>query len=327
MALAIVTWEFNVSTDLDPIQYSTDYNNYSQLGYGELIEVSSVFKLKRNDVSEEETFIYDESTNPPTVISDINPSAYRVTILPATLTESFNAFYPFRLINQEFERIYQYYFTDLSGAMPQPSSIDSGLTIPESWLIHPGRMSGDLWHMIAALHFNPNLKLYVLEETSNDKNKKTSQAFVKLINDLGFDKGRRIVAHTNQNTDNAVARNEGAGSLFKQNYSSLPCGLTWASTSVIAAQARLKAAQLYRTYENEKTAAGVPIPDPPPAALTTAETNFKNSKYGTEAVVMGANAVNATATVTGADAITGLWDLFFSCSGRRRTANFQVYSN
>jgi hypothetical protein len=142
----------------------------------------------------------------------------------------------FRLVQDEFIRLRHF-------RLLAPQLAPAG---PEPLLVHPGRMSGDLWHLIFALHLDPRLRLFLQNEADkgdNRANVENCNAIVALLQNLGLST-RFDVVESISSTDNDTARD--ACCQKYKNSSARPCGMTWASTSVIVAAAARSADSIMR---------------------------------------------------------------------------------
>ncbi len=119
---------------------------------------------------------------------------------------------------------------------------------PERWMIHPGAMTGDLWHLVAALHFDPKLRLLVVWNRANEKDDLQANALLDLVDRLGLGVGDRVLRHSVNmgpgasvgNRDARVLGAERVADAISGHRRGIPLvGHTWASTSVLT-QAALR---------------------------------------------------------------------------------------
>lgn len=108
------------------------------------------------------------------------------------------------------------------------------------WLIHPGAMTGDLWHIATAMTIDQNLNLVSVWNRDNETDNRNANALLNLVTGLGIDR-KRIVRTTsglgpNQSLGNDQARADGAKRVDTGVQTPL-VGHTWASTSVVITQA------------------------------------------------------------------------------------------
>lgn len=112
--------------------------------------------------------------------------------------------------------------------------------VTNRWLIHPGAMTGDLWHIVAALNLDQNLQLVVVWNRANEQDSRNAQALLDLVGSLDISADRVIRATVNlapnASISNAQARNEGVQRVRRSHEPPL-VGHTWASTSVVVEQA------------------------------------------------------------------------------------------
>ncbi|GAA3453553.1 hypothetical protein [Dactylosporangium matsuzakiense] len=110
------------------------------------------------------------------------------------------------------------------------------------WLIHPGAMTGDLWHIVAALCLDPDLRLVVCWNRDNKTDDRNANALLDLIDALGLNGKDRVLRETvaigpSASIGNKESRRDGAARVeqaaSKHNKGAVLVGHTWASTSLI----------------------------------------------------------------------------------------------
>jgi hypothetical protein len=111
---------------------------------------------------------------------------------------------------------------------------------PNRWLIHPGAMTGDLWHIAAAMLINANLNLVVVWNRANPGDDRNANALIDLLDSLGIAQAR-VLRQTSQlaaaaSIGNEQARQEGVQRVRNERGATI-VGHTWASTSVVVERA------------------------------------------------------------------------------------------
>jgi len=108
------------------------------------------------------------------------------------------------------------------------------------WLIHPGAMTGDLWHIAAALCIDPNLRLVAAWNRNNERDNRNARALLSLVGALGVADGRVVSETVAGPADMSVGNDEArvSGSDRVRGGRGVPLvGHTWASTSAMIMRA------------------------------------------------------------------------------------------
>jgi hypothetical protein len=112
----------------------------------------------------------------------------------------------------------------------------------DRWLVHPGAMTGDLWHIVAAMRIDPALRLVVCWNRANRRDNQQAEALLTLVDRLGLNSDGRVLRESQNgqpeaSIGNMQARELGAARIAattsRHNKGDVLVGHTWASTSVL----------------------------------------------------------------------------------------------